>query len=247
MHFLLFADIIFITAALLLDLPHTMDIFVQLFDLLICFFLLVEWIIRLYCAESKKEFLKEKENWVTLIASIPFEVIIPAVIPGANLLRYIMLFKLLRIMILFNEFFNGFKRFIRKTNLDIILGGIFFTVVIFTALYILFGSSRGMFESFYCVIVTLTTVGYGDIVPVTFNERVITLLLIIIGLFIVSTITAAMSSYLTDRLLSDGEDIMIKDLKDTMEKNNTAIMSELEAIREENKQLRREIEELKKE
>lgn len=247
MHFLLFADIIFITAALLLDLPHTMDIFVQLFDLLICIFLLVEWIIRLYRAESKKEFLKEKENWVTLIASIPFEVIIPAVIPGANLLRYIMLFKLLRIMILFNEFFNSFKRFIRKTNLDIILGGIFFTVVIFTALYILFGSSRGMFESFYFVIVTLTTVGYGDIVPVTFNERVITLLLIIIGLFIVSTITAAMSSYLTDRLLSDGEDIMIKDLKDTMDKNNTAIMSELEAIREENKQLRREIEELKKE
>ncbi len=247
MHFLLFADIIFITAALLLDLPHTMEIFVQLFDLLICIFLLAEWIIRFNRAESKKEFLKEKENWVTLIASIPFEVIIPAVIPGANLLRYVMLFKLLRIMVLFNEFFNGFKKFIRKTNLDIILGGIFFTVVIFTALYILFGSSRGMFESFYFVIVTLTTVGYGDIVPVTFNERVITLLLIIIGLFIVSTITAAMSSYLTDRLLSDGEDIMIKDLKDTMEKNNTAIMSELEAIREENKQLRREIEELKKE
>lgn len=247
MHFLIFADIIFITAALLLDLPHSMDIFVQMFDLMICIFLLAEWIIRFNRAESKKEFLKEKENWVTLIASIPFEVIIPAVIPGANLLRYIMLFKLLRIMILFNEFFNGFKRFIRKTNLDIILGGIFFTVVIFTALYILFGSSRGMFESFYFVIVTLTTVGYGDIVPVTFNERVITLLLIIIGLFIVSTITAAMSSYLTDRLLSDGEDIMIKDLKDTMEKNNTAIMSELEAIREENKQLRREIEELKKE
>lgn len=247
MHFLIFTDIIFITAALLLDLPHSMDIFVQMFDLMICIFLLAEWIIRFNRAESKKEFLKEKENWVTLIASIPFEVIIPAVIPGANLLRYIMLFKLLRIMILFNEFFNGFKRFIRKTNLDIILGGIFFTVVIFTALYILFGSSRGMFESFYFVIVTLTTVGYGDIVPVTFNERVITLLLIIIGLFIVSTITAAMSSYLTDRLLSDGEDIMIKDLKDTMEKNNTAIMSELEAIREENKQLRREIEELKKE
>jgi len=247
LHFLIFADIIFITAALLLDLPHSIDVFVQMFDLMICIFLLAEWIIRFNRAESKKEFLKEKENWVTLIASIPFEVIIPAVIPGANLLRYIMLFKLLRIMILFNEFFNGFKRFIRKTNLDIILGGIFFTVVIFTALYILFGSSRGMFESFYFVIVTLTTVGYGDIVPVTFNERVITLLLIIIGLFIVSTITAAMSSYLTDRLLSDGEDIMIKDLKDTMEKNNTAIMSELEAIREENKQLRREIEELKKE
>lgn len=245
LHFLIFADIIFITVGLLLDLPNSFNIFILYFDLMICIFLLIEWIIRFYRAESKKEFLKQKENWVTLIASIPFEALIPAVIPGANLLRYIMLFKLLRIMVLFNEFFNGFKRFIRKTNLDLILGGIFFTVIIFTLLYLFYGTSSDLFESFYFVIVTLTTVGYGDIVPHTFNERVITLLLIIVGIFIVSTITAALSSYLTDRLIESDEDPMIESVRVAVEENSKEIMGELKEIREENRRLKEEINELK--
>ena len=245
LHFLIFADIIFITIGLLLDLPDNISSFILLFDLMVCLFLLIEWIIQFSRADSKREFLKDKENWVTLLASIPIEVLLPAVIPGANILRYIMLFKLLRVMVLFNEFFNGFKRFIRKTNLDLILGGIFFTVIIFTLLYIHFGSSRGLFESFYFVIVTLTTVGYGDIVPETFNERVITLLLIVVGIFIVSTITAAISSYLTDRLVSSDEETAMDEIKQTIDSNSKEIIAELETIRQENKKLQAEINELK--
>ena len=245
MHVLIFADIIFITTGLLLDLPNFLEKFVLLFDLVICIILLIEWVIRFYLAESKKEFLKEKENWVTLIASIPIEILLPEIIPGANLLRYIMLFKLLRIMILYNKFFNGFNKFIKKTNLDKIIGGIIFKVIIFTILYLFFGSSTDLFESFYFVIVTLTTVGYGDIVPQTFNERIITLLLIIVGIFIVSTITAAMSSYLTDLLIESDETKLMDNIKNTLEENSKEIMVELKEVRKENKKLQEEINELK--
>ena len=246
LHFLIFADIIFISVGLILDLPDDASFYIILFDLMICIFLLSEWIIRFYRAKSKKEFLKEKENWVTLIASIPFEALFPAIIPGANLLRYIMLFKLLRIMVLYNKFFNGFKKFIKKTNLDKIIGAIIFTVVVFTFLYLFFGSSNSLFESFYFVIVTLTTVGYGDIVPKTFNERVITLFLIIVGIFVVSTITAALSSYLTDRLMEKEEEDIVGDIRLSVEENSQNIMDELKIIRQENKRLQDEIDELKK-
>ncbi|WP_405279771.1 ion channel [Methanobrevibacter sp.] len=246
LHFLIFADIIFISVGLLLDLPDDISFYIILFDLMICIFLLSEWIIRFHRAKSKKEFLKEKENWVTLIASIPFEALFPAIIPGANLLRYIMLFKLLRIMVLYNKFFNGFKKFIKKTNLDKIIGAIIFTVVIFTFLYLFFGSSNSLFESFYFVVVTLTTVGYGDIVPKTFNERIITLLLIIVGIFVVSTITAALSSYLTDRLMEKEEGNIVGNLRLSVEENSQNIMDELKIIRQENKRLQDEIDELKK-
>lgn len=246
LHFLIFADIIFISVGLILDLPDDASFYIILFDLMICIFLLSEWIIRFHRAKSKKEFLKEKENWVTLIASIPFEALFPAIIPGANLLRYIMLFKLLRIMVLYNKFFNGFKKFIKKTNLDKIIGAIIFTVVVFTFLYLFFGSSNSLFESFYFVIVTLTTVGYGDIVPKTFNERVITLFLIIVGIFVVSTITAALSSYLTDRLMEKEEEDIVGDIRLSVEENSQNIMDELKIIRQENKRLQDEIDELKK-
>lgn len=246
MHFLILADILFITIGLLLDLPTDISNLILLFDLFICIILLSEWLIKFYRAESKKEFLKEKENWVTLIASIPIEILIPNTIPGANLLRYIMLFKLFRIMILYKKFFNGFQKFIRKTELDKIIAVIFFTVIIFTLLYLYFSpNTDNLFESFYFVMVTLTTVGYGDIVPQTFNERIITLLLIIVGIFIVSIITAAMSSYLTDRLMGNDEEKMMDNIKVAVKENSQDVMNELKIVREENRKLQDEINELK--
>ena len=109
----------------------------------------------------------------------------------------------------------------------------------------MFGSSNDLFESFYFVIVTLTTVGYGDIVPQTFNDRVITILLIIVGIFIVSTITAALSSYLTDRLMGNNENEMADEIRSIVKENSQEVIDELKAVREENKKLRDEINELK--
>lgn len=246
LHLLIFTDIILITVALLLDLPDNVTFYIQMFDLFICVLLLSEWIINFKRSESKREYLKNRETWITLIASVPIEVLMPAVIPGANLLRYIMLFKLLRVMVLYKKFFTGFKKFIRKTNLDKILGVIFFTIILFTILYIVFGSSNNLFESFYFVIVTLATVGYGDIVPQTFNERVITIVLIIVGIFIVSTVTAAMSSYLTDRLMDRGNDEVMESIRQAVDENSREIMDELKAVRKENEKLQEEIDELKK-
>ena len=245
LHLFIFADILFITIGLLLDLPDSISNFILLFDLVICIFLLSEWIVSFHRAESKKQFLKEKENWVTLIASMPFEVMFPALLPGANVLRYIMFFKLLRIMVLYNRFFVGINKFIRKTKLDKILGAIFLTVIVFTLAYLFFGSSSTLFESFYFVMVTLTTVGYGDIVPQTFNDKIITILLIIEGIFIVSTITAALSSYLTDRLMFSEDAEMIALIKENLDENSEQMMKELTAIREDNKRLQDEINELK--
>lgn len=244
-HLLIFIDILLITGALIFDIPNNVSAQIQMFDLVICIFLLAEWSIHFIRSDSKKEFLTEKENIVTFIASIPIEVLLPAVIPGANLLRYIMLLKLLRVMVLYSKFFDGFKKFIIKTKLDHILGAIFFTVIIFTLLYMFFGSSTNIFESFYFVIVTIATVGYGDIVPTSFNEKVITILLIIVGIFIVSTITAAISSYLTDRILENDDREVIEDIKETLEDNSRIMMNDLKAVREENKKLQEEINELK--
>ena len=88
---------------------------------------------------------------------------------------------------------------------------------------------------------TLSTVGYGDVTPVTFNEKVISLILIIIGIFVFSTITAAISSYLTDRLISSEEENEIE----FMEEKFNSLENELKEIRKENKDLHEEIHDLK--
>ena len=236
-HILIIVDILAITIAMFWQLPARVAFDIQLFDFCICVILLIEWGINFYLSTQKLLFLKQKDNIIDLIASIPFDVLLPVVIPQVGILRYLRLLKLLRVIVLFNRFFTGFKKFMRDSNLDKILGGVFFTIIIFTLLLYLFGSSYDLFDDFYFVIVTLTTVGYGDVTPVTFNEKLITILLIIAGVFIFSTITAGISSFLTDRLISS-------DNEEVDEKLDT-VLDELECIREENKKLHDELNDLK--
>lgn len=134
----------------------------------------------------------------------------------------------------------------KKSNLDKIVGGVFFIILIFTVLLYIYGPSYGLFDDFYFVIVTLTTVGYGDIIPKTFNEKIISLILIVIGIFVFSTITAAISSFLTDRLLGEDDEEFINAISESLDDRFENVNNELKAVREENKILRDEIYELKR-
>lgn len=243
---LIIVDILLITIAMLFTLPAGIALDIQIFDFIVCIILLGEWLINFYISTPKTLFLKQKDNILSLIASIPFDVILPVVIPGINLLRYLRLLKLLRIMVLFNRFFDVFEKFIKKSNLDKIVGGVFFIILIFTVLLYIYGSSYGLFDDFYFVIVTLTTVGYGDITPKTFNEKIISLILIVIGIFVFSTITAAISSFLTDRLLGEDDKEFINAISESLDDRFENVNNELKAVREENKILRDEISELKR-
>lgn len=241
LNILIIIDILLITIAMLFTLPEGTEMGIQMFDFCVCILLMAEWLINLYLSASKTEYLKEKYNILALIASIPFDVIIPIVIPGINLLRYFRLLKLLRIIALFNMFIDGINRFIKKTNLDKILTGVFLTILIFTGALYIWGTSYSLFDDFYFVIVTLTTVGYGDITPQTYNEKVISIVLIFVGVFIFSTITAAISSFLTDRLLKDDDE----ELENLIEEKYESLSDELKTVKEENKKLHEDIKELK--
>ena len=128
--------------------------------------------------------------------------------------------------------------------MDLILGGVFFTILIFTLLLYAYGPTYDLFDDFYFVIVTLATVGYGDVTPHTYAEKLISIILIVVGIFVFSTITAAISSYFTDRLISrEDEDI---------DENFEYVSGELEDIKKdlarthkENEELKQEIRELK--
>jgi len=231
---LIIIDIILISVSLFV--PN--NIFpVLYFDIFVCILLLIDWVKDLYNSNPKSDFLKKPSTWVSLIASIPFQVLLPVIIPGVNLLRYFRLLKLLRVLILFDKFFDGLENFVKKSNLHIILAGVFVTIILFTAIFHTFGSSYTLFDYFYLVVVTITTVGYGDIVPLTFAEKVISICLIVTGMFVFSLTTAGISSFLTDRLLkNDINDITLKDVK-----------SDLENIHKENMSLKEEVRDLKDE
>ena len=59
------------------------------------------------------------------------------------------------------------------------------------------GMARGVFSGFWWAAVTMTTVGYGDKAPVTVGGRILALVWMFVGLVMISTFIAAMSSALT--------------------------------------------------
>ena len=230
---LILIDIVCILIIICFELPPDIALYLQTFDLAVCFILLAEFFINFYLSKPKKTFLKQKSNWLDLIASIPYDLILPAVFSSARFLRLIRLLKFLRIFVLFSKFFDSLNKFLEKSNLDKIGLGVLFIVLIFTLLFYIFGSSYNLFDDFYFVMVTLTTVGYGDITPQTYNEKVISLALIIVGILVFSTITAAISSFLTDELLSEDE----KDDLDFIKQHLNSISEELKDIKKENSKL----------
>ena len=141
--------------------------------------------------------------------------------------------------------FDFIKDLFRKTNLHKVLIGIFVTILIFWTAFYLFSPTYGWFDDFYFVIVTLTTVGYGDVTPKTYNEKVLAIILILIGVFVFSAITAIISSFLTDRILDDDEENIVSEIQETIEEKSENIMAELKSVRMENKQLKAELNELK--
>lgn len=245
---LIIVDLFLITISLIFEIPNDVMLNIQQFDLIVCIILLGEYFLNLFLSGSKKLYIFDKENIIGLIASIPFDYILPLILPVALpvvFLRYLRIFKLIRVVKLAQ--FDIIKDLFRKTGLHKVLIGIFITILIFWAAFFLFSPSYGWADDFYFVIVTLTTVGYGDVTPKTYNEKVLAIILILIGVFVFSAITALMSSFLTDRILDDDEEDRVSEIQETIEEKSENIMAEIKSVRMENKQLKDEANELKAE
>lgn len=245
---LIIVDLFLITISLIFEIPNDVMLNIQQFDLIVCIILLGEYFLNLFLSGSKKLYIFDKENIIGLIASIPFDYILPLILPVALpvvFLRYLRIFKLIRVVKLAQ--FDIIKDLFRKTGLHKVLIGIFITILIFWAAFFLFSPSYGWVDDFYFVIVTLTTVGYGDVTPKTYNEKVLAIILILIGVFVFSAITALMSSFLTDRILDDDEEDRVSEIQETIEEKSENIMAEIKSVHMENKQLKYEANELKAE
>jgi voltage-gated potassium channel len=88
-------------------------------------------------------------------------------------------------------------------------------LILASTLLIMKFENLSLLDAFYFVIVTITTVGYGDITPATTEGRIVSLVLIIFGVFSVLAIIPVISSHLIQRGISRTLGIAgIKRLKD---------------------------------
>lgn len=80
------------------------------------------------------------------------------------------------------------------------------------------GENTGFWDSIWWSLVTITTVGYGDVVPLTIIGRVVGVSLMLSGLVLVSLMTATIASVFVTRKIKEG-----KGLEDVRDKDHIVI------------------------
>ncbi|AFY74154.1 Kef-type K+ ransport system, predicted NAD-binding component [Synechococcus sp. PCC 7502] len=144
----------------------------------------LEYLLRFWCAEHKSKYFFSLYSLIDLIAILPFFL-------AAADTRYIRLLRWFRFLRIFrflskkshqNQEFNIFARVI-FTLLSIVF---IFSGLVYQFEHVVNKKDFGTFlDAFYFSIFTMTTVGYGDVTPITSAGKLMTILMILTGIALI--------------------------------------------------------------
>jgi voltage-gated potassium channel len=212
----------------------------QAYDILICIFFLIDFIVTLKAASSKTNYFIKESGWLDLIGSIPT---VGIYFKFGSLLRLARLSRASRIA----------KNLGRKDRGDLMRDVLQnrsqyagFIIILLAIIILAFASilvlqfesaSRDAniktgWDAFWYSVVTITTVGYGDYYPVTFWGRVTAIFIMVAGVGIIGALASLMASLLIgESHATSEEDAADPERQTRMENELAAIREELTALR----------------
>ncbi len=154
-----------------------------------------------------REVLRTKREYVTTPLAI---IDLLAIIPSYRPIRVLRVFLLFRLFKLFRyaRSVNEFVKVLSDKRFEFYTLGIFLGFVVFTAATAIFvfegraedSKIQTFFDAIYWALVTISTVGYGDITPQTSEGRFITLVLIISGIGVISFSTSIVVAAFSEKM-----------------------------------------------
>ena len=176
----------------------------KLIEIVIITIFSIEYLLRIFVTNKKFKYIFSFYGLIDLLTILPFYLSLTIDLRSLRALRLLRLFRILK-LVRFNKAINRFQEALKIAREEII---IFF----FATCIVLYLSSVGIFffenaihpdkfssvfHSFWWAIVTLTTVGYGDIYPLTLGGRIFTFFILILGLGVVGIPAGLIASALT--------------------------------------------------
>lgn len=174
-------------------------------EILLSLFFTAEYLLRIYAAPRPFRYIFSFWGVIDFLSSLP---VLLAFSTSAVAFRSLRLFRLTRVLKLL-RIDDAYERFLRALTAIskelIVFLGFAAVLLYFASMGIYFFEREAQPEAFssapaslWWAVVTLTTVGYGDIYPVTTGGRIFTGFLLLIGLSVVAIPTALFSAALIE-------------------------------------------------
>ncbi len=186
-----------------------------IFDIFLAVVFTIEYIGRLSLSPNKLKFLFSPLGLVDLLVLVSFYFAFSslAVLRGFRILKIFQLLKIIR----YSEFLHGFLHTFRNYKNEFRIFWVLFVMV-------LLFSSTGMYylehlvnediasipDAFWWAIVTMTTVGYGDAVPVTLAGRALAGVVMVMGLALIAILTAIVTKMFMDHFFGKRYHVCVK-------------------------------------
>lgn len=163
----------------------------------------VEYLLRIWVADSKWRFATSFFGIIDLLAIVPFYLNWELDLRAIRSFRFLRLFQVLKLA-RYSKATRRFHRAILIAKEEIVLFLFVAGILIYlSAVGIYFFENeaqpeqfKSVFHSLWWSVVTLTTVGYGDVYPVTLGGRIFTFGVLLVGLGVVSVPAGIVASAL---------------------------------------------------
>jgi len=181
-------------------------------EIIVAIIFTCEYFLRLYVAERKISYVLSFYGLIDLIAIVPFYLL-----PGVDLrsLRVFRLLSLFRLMKLFryNRAIHQLSRALIIAKEEIVLFSLITLMLLYlSAVGIYYFENeaqpeafKSVFHSLWWAVATLSTVGYGDMYPITVGGKLFTFVILMLGLSIVAIPAGLLASALSKVEMEDRE------------------------------------------
>lgn len=176
-------------------LPKEVSDILQTLDTLVCILLLTDFGIRFYKAESKLAFMKW--GWIDLIASIPN-------IPILRVGRFVRILRIIRLLRAIRAT-HKISSILLKNKLQTGVASVVLTaflLIMFCSIGILIceqqdpdANIKTAGDAIWWSVATITTVGYGDVYPVTTEGRILAMVLMVSGIGLFGILSGLAASF----------------------------------------------------
>ena len=203
--FLILYSLICFSVETLPDHPDRAVHFLKINEVVVVVLFTFEYILRFLAAEKKPKYVFSFYSIIDLVSILPFYIGLNADLRAIRALRFIRLIRLLKLA-RYGKALERYRAAFKDIKVDLLIFTFITVILLYIAAVGIYHFEhvaqpevfKSIFDALWWAVATLTTVGYGDIYPITLGGKLFTFVILVLGLGVVAVPTGLIAAALTE-------------------------------------------------